>query len=98
MDISQPNQMIRSLQPTFEVGLHTLIVTVIALLLGTFMEKVFARKQPFLGLLQVFFNGIAYDLVREYYKPEPDAWVFFSVALLYAQPSLLPRLRYMLRI
>jgi len=87
-----------NLPPVVNTGIHTVIVAVIAILFGSFLEKFFASKPTMWVLGQLALNGVGYDLIREHYQPDPDAWVVFAATLFYAQPSLLPKLKALLNI
>lgn len=83
--------------PLVNTGIHTVIITVIAMLYGSVLEKFFANKPDAWVLGQLGLVGIGYDFIRDQYQPDPDAWVAFASALFAAQPSLLPRLKRLLK-
>ena len=76
-----------------KTGVNTVIVAVVALAFGQFLEKTFIGKSDLFAVLQLFIVGISYDFMRDFYKPDPEAWVAFSSAMFVTQPTLFPRLK-----
>ena len=81
-----------------KTGVNTVVVAVAALAYGQFLEKMFIGKSDMFALGQLFLVGIAYDFMRDFYQPDPEAWVAFAACVFNSQPTLLPRLRRLLNI
>ena len=86
------------LPPFLNTGIHTVVIAIIAILYGTVMERFFVNKPDMWIIGQLMLVGIGYDFIREYYNPDPDAWVVFASCVFFAQPTLLPRLKRMLKL
>lgn len=79
--------------PFATTGIQTTVVALVALLFGSTLEKFFAGKPDHYVFAQLFLLGAVYDLIREIYKPDPEAWVVFASAVFSVQPTVWPRVR-----
>jgi len=88
----------QQLGPRFETGVHTVVIALLALLYGSVLEKFFRTKPDMWALGQIMLVGVAYDVIRDQYRPDPDAWVVFAACVFHAQPTLLPRLQRLIKL
>ena len=75
-----------------KTGVSTVVIGLIALVIGRTLENFFIGKPDTMALAQLFLTGLIYDLVRDFYTPDPEAWVAFAACIFTTQPTLMPRL------
>jgi hypothetical protein len=80
------------------VAYQTVLVTIVAVIFGTYVDRAFAHLDPRLSLVQIALNGLAVKYMRSFVQVDGNAWILCASALMAGQTTLMARVKKVLRL
>jgi len=80
------------------VAHQTLLVTLVAVIFGTYLDRAFARLDSRLAFVQIALNGLAVKYMRSFVQVDGNAWILCASALMAGQTTLMSRTKKVLHL